>query len=293
MNYLIELKGSNSIRMFHITIEDIEWYVWWCRTIRIDKSSRYFWQREFLSSSTISWNLSTIRCFIRWCNKKWLIVLPASNIENVKCDRPKITTLDSKEKRELFHAPFCYEHRLSTILRNVIFIKTLYYTWCRISEIINLQFSDIKDNTDQLQITGKGNKVRGVMITNEIRHLIKAYKILRDSDREFRWRIVEDVYKTDNIFVSHWEMFYWKPCDIRTFQDMFALYKKKMGRRKPLTAHILRHTFATDMMRCGGDVRVVQIMLWHTELSTTMRYTHVDDKLIQDTHKLLLKTSWF
>lgn len=272
-----------------IMLEDIELFVWFCRKIRIDKSSRYFWQQEYLSWSTVSQHLSVVRCFIKYCNTRNIVTLNPSSIENVKYHRPKIQVFDDKELQQLFHCSHEFEDRPATRIRNEIFIKMLYYTWCRISEIIDIKFSDIKDNTNQLQILGKWWKIRGVMITDEIKWLIRKYKSMRETDRTFRWRIVVDKYNTDNIFVSHGEMTYWLPCTIRTFQDMFARYKIWLWRNRPLTAHILRHTFATNMMHKWWDVRVVQIMLWHTELSTTMRYTHVSDALIQKTHELLLK----
>jgi len=138
-----------------ITIHDIEGYIVAVSQRSINKSSRYFGINTKLHPSTVAGYVCVIRCFFKYCNRLGIECIESSAIEARKSERGKVLILTEEERLIVFACPERYEVRRDTQLRNKLFMYMLYYTGCRISEIIDLKFSDIDLHHNQIEVRGK------------------------------------------------------------------------------------------------------------------------------------------
>ncbi len=139
-----------------------------------------------------------------------------------------------------------------------LIIEMLYYTGMRVSELINLKRNDIDLDKGEIIIIGKGNKERKILLPK------KLIEELRNWLNE---------HEGDYLFSKD------KPMSARNIQKMLKTIKHKIGLKKPLTPHKLRHSFATHLLEQGLDIRTIQVLLGHENLNTTQIYTHITDEL--------------
>ena len=144
-------------------------------------------------------------------------------------------------------------------LRNKLILALLYSSGLRISELVTLLTKDIDLDERTMRIRGKGEKDRIVLFDNKAKILIEEYLELRKSE-------------TDYLFLNRFD----KPLTPRYIQMMIKNYAELAGIKKKVTPHILRHSFATHLLKNGVDIRVIQQLLGHSDLSTTQIYTSVD-----------------
>jgi len=144
-------------------------------------------------------------------------------------------------------------------LRNKLILALLYSSGLRISELVTLLTKDIDLDERTMRIRGKGEKDRIVLFDNKAKILIEEYLELRKSE-------------TDYLFLNRFD----KPLTPRYIQMMIKNYAEIAGIKKKVTPHILRHSFATHLLKNGVDIRVIQQLLGHSDLSTTQIYTSVD-----------------
>lgn len=155
-------------------------------------------------------------------------------------------------------------------LRNKLVLTLLYSSGIRVSEIVSLIIKDIDLKERTIRIRGKGEKDRVVLFDNDTKQLIEDYIDVRDST-------------SDYLFINKGN----SPLTTRYVQLMIKDYAKEAGIKKKVTPHILRHSFATHLLRDGVDIRVIQQLLGHSNLSTTQIYTSVD----MDTLKIIYDTA--
>lgn len=149
-------------------------------------------------------------------------------------------------------------------LRNKLILTLLYSSGIRISELVSLLAKDIDFYERTMRIRGKGEKDRVVLFDDRAKDLIEEYLNLEDS-------------KSSYIFTNR----YGKPLTPRYIQIMIKDYAKIAGIKKKVTPHVLRHSFATHLLKNGVDIRVIQQLLGHSNLSTTQIYTSVDMETIK------------
>ncbi len=252
------------------------------------RNSIHYGKAELMSDSNVRHYANSVKKFYERLNKIGIEDIRAEAIEVPKCSPVKVDFLELDELEQLFACPDLYEKREDTRLRNKIFLLLCYCTWARISEAMSIQFSDIPKDSNQIQIKGKWWKIRCISISDELRSLIFKYKEIREKPRLFcsYWRHVPR-YVTDYIFISHADRNYGEKLDTRRMQEVFKYYRKKLGRQKRISPHILRHSFATQLLRKGWDIRTIQEILGHNDVNTTQRYTHVSDKRKHETNALL------
>ncbi len=253
-------------------------------------NSIHYWKNKFISPSNVRHYANSIKKFYEWLNKIGIEDINASSIEIPKVPQVKVDYLEPEELTQLFECPDLYEKREDTRLRNKIFLLLCYCTWARISEAMSIKFSDIPSEWNQIQVMGKWGKIRPISISDELRTLIFKYKEIRENPRLFcnYWRIVPKCV-TDYIFISHADRNYGEKLDSRRMQEVFKIYRKKLGREKRISPHILRHSFATQLLWKWWDIRSIQELLWHNDVNTTQRYTHVSDKRKHETNSLIFK----
>ena len=157
-------------------------------------------------------------------------------------------------------------------MRDKVILSILYSSGLRVSELVNLLINDIDFDERTIRIRGKGDKDRIVLFDKDTKELIEQYLNIRDSDSEYLF-----INKNGNKLSS------------RYIQLMIKKYAKEAGIEKKVTPHILRHSFATHLLKNGVDIRAIQQLLGHASLSTTQIYTSVDMdtlKLFYDQAKL-------
>ena len=214
--------------------------------------------------TTINRKINTIINFLKWCKSyKNINIKDIKNIKNLRTEKKLPTVLTSSYINKLLDSI-----PISTPkdVRDRSIIELLYSSGLRLSELTNLKLNDIKNN-QSIKVTGKGNKVRILPMTN------KAYKILDLWINTYRSNY--EIKESENyIFLG----VRGKKISEREIQ---RIVKLRLG----TFPHSIRHTFATHLLDGGADLRVVQEMLGHNDPSTTQIYTHVSTKQLKTKYK--------
>ncbi|MDX1508196.1 MAG: site-specific tyrosine recombinase XerD [Woeseiaceae bacterium] len=215
--------------------------------------------------------LSSFRRFFRYIMREGMRDSdPTADIEMPRIGRSLPKTLSEDEVDSLLNAPNTDEplgHRDRAML------ELLYATGLRVSELINLKQSQINFNQGVLRIVGKGDRERLIPLGDE------SQRWLRDFIDGPRMEILLE-RQTDYLFPT-------RRGDRMTRQAFWHIikrYAEKAGIRKKMSPHSLRHAFATHLLNRGADLRVVQLLLGHSDLSTTQIYTHVARERLKDLH---------
>lgn len=215
--------------------------------------------------------LSSFRRFFRYIMREGLRDNdPTTDIEMPRIGRSLPQTLSEEEVEALLNAPNTDEplgHRDRAML------ELLYATGLRVSELINLKQSQINFNQGVLRIIGKGDRERLIPVGEESQRWLKNFidgprmEILleRQTDYLFPTRRGDRMTR-------------------QAFWHIIKRYAQKSGIRKKMSPHSLRHAFATHLLNRGADLRVVQLLLGHSDLSTTQIYTHVARERLKDLH---------
>lgn len=215
--------------------------------------------------------LSSFRRFFRYIMREGLRDTdPTAEIEMPRIGRSLPMSLSEDEVDSLLNAPNTDEplgHRDRAML------ELLYATGLRVSELINLKQSQINFNQGVLRIIGKGDRERLIPLGEEAQHWIKEFV------NGPRMEILLE-RQTDYLFPT-------RRGDRMTRQAFWHIikrYAEKAGVRRTLSPHSLRHAFATHLLNRGADLRVVQMLLGHSDLSTTQIYTHVARERLKELH---------
>ncbi|NCF51958.1 site-specific tyrosine recombinase XerD [Gammaproteobacteria bacterium] len=215
--------------------------------------------------------LSSFRRFFRYIMREGLRASdPTADIEMPRIGRSLPKTLTEEEVEALLNAPNTEEplgHRDRTML------ELLYATGLRVSELINLRQSQINFNQGVLRIIGKGDRERLIPLGDE------SQRWLQDFIDGPRMEILLE-RQTDYLFPTRRG----NRMTRQAFWHIIKRYAEKANIRNKLSPHSLRHAFATHLLNRGADLRVVQLLLGHSDLSTTQIYTHVARERLKDLH---------
>ncbi|MEW9093730.1 MAG: tyrosine-type recombinase/integrase [Clostridiaceae bacterium] len=177
--------------------------------------------------------------------------------------------LTSEEQKQLVNV---FNIRYFNSYKNKVMIQLFLNTGLRLSEMINLEWKDINLTTGQLKVVqGKGGKDRIVWIGEDILEILREYRIKQADKLDI----------CEYVFVTNTK----KQLDDRGIRRMIDTYATKAGITKSISPHTLRHTYATDLLRATKNIRLVQKALGHSDLSTTMIYTHIVDDEYEDALK--------
>src|SRR5690606_15054069 len=158
------------------------------------------------------------------------------------------------------------------LLRDTAILELFFSTGLRLSELCSLN-RDLDLHKDEFSIRGKGDKVRVVFLSDTAKNAIREYLKVR---KDFADPLITKMsfHTTDEARLTP-----------RSIQRIVKQYAINAGISKKVTPHMLRHSFATDLLSNGADIRSVQMMLGHANIATTQVYTHVTDKQLRDIHK--------
>nr|WP_297310655.1 site-specific tyrosine recombinase XerD [Neptuniibacter sp.] len=228
--------------------------------------------KEKLKASSTSRMLSCLRGFCRYLIREELIKEdPVLLIESPKKGRSLPKTLTEQDVVDLLEAP---ELNDPVQFRDRAMLEVLYATGLRVSELVGLQLHEINLNQGVIRVMGKGGKERLVPLGEEAIGWLLQY--LRDVRPQLMGEQVGDV-----LFPSRRA----QQMTRQTFWHRIKRHALVAGIEKPISPHVLRHAFATHLLNHGADLRVVQMLLGHSDLSTTQIYTHVAQHRLQSMHQ--------
>lgn len=228
---------------------------------------------ETLSKKTQNYYMIAIRSFLKYLTRRGTKSLSAERIELAKVAERSLDLITPRELRRLLDAPSGKELRDK---RDKAILETLFSTGLRVSELCALD-RDVDLSSDQLSIRGKGGKVRLVFFSEEAKQALDDYLKARKDMDEALFIPLGRAKKRSNKNS--------KSLDKRSIERIVKHYAIKAGISKKVTPHVIRHSFATDLLSNGADLRSVQMLLGHANIATTQIYTHVTDKALRDTHK--------
>jgi integrase/recombinase XerD len=215
--------------------------------------------------------LSALRGFFHHLrDEKLIFSAPTDNVEAPKRGRPLPTVLTFEEMERLLAAP---DLKTNQGQRDATMLHTMYAAGLRVSELVSLSLKDLNLDSGFVAVTGKGNKRRLVPIGEWAMEMLESYLAVT--------RPLYAVPTEDAVFLTNRK----KPMTRQAFWLLVKKYAQKAGIKKPLSPHKLRHSFATHLLEGGADLRSVQAMLGHADISTTQIYTHVTTKRIVEVHR--------
>lgn len=223
------------------------------------------------ATATLSRNLASIRAFYSYLLRERVIGSdPAEHLETPKLQRRLPRVLAPAEVERLLSAP---DGRTPTGLRDRAMLELLYATGIRVSELVSLRESDVNLTANFVQCYGKGSKERIVPFGRMAREAVWEYL------SRGRGLLVRDV-RAPALFVNHLG----DPLTRQGFWKIIKKHARAAGVRTEITPHTLRHSFATHLLEGGADLRAVQEMLGHADISTTQVYTQVTRSRLQDAY---------
>ena len=182
-----------------------------------------------------------------------------------------------------------YACSLLSNLRDKAILELLFSTGLRVSELVNLNRENINLKRGEFSIRGKGSKIRLVFISDSAKNALVDY-LSKRKDVEpalfIRHRKIKGDKKSTATAIRNKHAYSLQlRLTPRSIQRIVKNYAVKAGITKKVTPHTLRHSFATDLLANGADIRSVQVMLGHSSITTTQIYTHITDKRLKDIHK--------
>jgi integrase/recombinase XerD len=232
----------------------------------------YFSARhEDTKASTSNRRLSVLKRFYQYALRHKLIVQdPCLKLASAKQPLRFVHTLTEAQVEALLAAP---DIRTPLGLRERTMLELMYASGLRVSELVALKTFELSLNDGALRIIGKGAKTRMVPFGGQARQWIERYM------KEARWAIL-DGKQDDALFVTARG----GPMTRQMFWVIIKKHAQKAGITSPLSPHTLRHAFATHLLNHGADLRVVQLLLGHSDISTTQIYTHVARERLKQLH---------
>lgn len=221
---------------------------------------------------TQNYYLIALRAFLKFMRKRGIESVSPERIELAKVPERSLDLISAAELERLLAAP----KRDSLIgKRDRAILELFFSTGLRVSELCALSIDDVDLTRDEFSVRGKGDKVRVVFLTTEAKTSLKEYLAERkDMEEALFIRYGKKAHLGHDARVSP-----------RSMQRLLKYYASIAGITRKVTPHVIRHSFATDLLSNGADLRSVQALLGHANIMTTQVYTHVTDAHLRDVHK--------
>lgn len=228
-----------------------------------------------LQKNTSNYHLIALRSFLKFCTKRNIAALPADKIELARTVRKQVTFLNEDELSRMFSQP---DINTTPGLRDRAILELLFSSGLRVSELAGLDRDHINLKRREFMVRGKGQKDRPIFISPEAAGWITSYLERRTDNAKplfVRYNGTKKVDTSGNF----------QRLTARSVQRLVSRYALLAGITKHVSPHTLRHSFATDLLMNGADLRSVQAMLGHSNISTTQIYTHVTDPHLREVHQ--------
>jgi site-specific recombinase XerD len=229
-----------------------------------------------LERVTQSYHIVALRALLRYLLvQRDIPTLSPDKVELPKQGSRSVSFLNPEQMERLLNSP-----KISTNagLRDRTILETLFSTGLRVSELVNLNREQVDLERKEFGVKGKGNKIRVVFLSDTAAQWIERYLRLRQDDFKplfIRYSGKVEAQKNGEKM----------RLTVRSIQRIVAKYARRAGLPIEATPHTLRHSFATDLLISGADIRSVQEMLGHESIRTTQVYTHVTNRHLKEVHK--------
>ncbi len=232
-----------------------------------------------LKKSTQNYHLIALRVFLKFLSKRDVKTMAPEKIELAKQGSRDVSFLDGTDLQRLLDAPETADLAPIVKARDKAILELFFSTGMRVSELAGLKRDQINLAREEFTVRGKGDKTRVAFLSNQARHALKNYLEMRKDPsphmfvRHDRAAPVAGSEKTVG------------PITPRSVERLVKYYAVAAGIPKKVSPHTLRHSFATDLLMNGADIRSVQSMLGHSSITTTQIYTHVTNQQLKEVHK--------
>jgi len=271
-NYTLYLERfvefTNDITVEKITPEIIRKYRLWLNRYKNDNDDE-------LSTITQNYHLIALRGFLGYLSKRDIKSLAPNKIELPKISRRQVTFLHYDEVEQILEQ---VDTSLETGLRDRAIIELLFSSGLRVSELVGLDRDHINTKRREFMVRGKGQKDRPVFISESASQHVNNYLKSRTDSLPPLFISYSKNSKSTNSGD-------YRRLTPRSIQRIINKYTKLAGITKRVSPHTMRHSFATDLLMNGADIRSVQAMLGHSSISTTQVYTHVTDQHLHEIHQ--------
>lgn len=267
-HYLTRLTDfAGDIKVTDIDAEMIRKWRLWLNRLGTNTSDE-------LQKSTQNYHLIALRSFLKYCAKRDIKALPADKVELARTVRKQVTFLSAEDVGRLFE-----EANIETQngLRDRAILELLFSSGLRVSELVGLDKDHINLKRREFMVRGKGQKDRPIFISVDAALWIERY-LAKRTDNAKPLFIRYSGRKTVDLSGNFYRL------TARSVQRMVARYALLAGITKHVSPHTLRHSFATDLLMNGADLRSVQELLGHSNVSTTQIYTHVTNPQLKKIH---------
>lgn len=244
------------------------------RSFRVYLSNLPGENKATLARRTQGYHVIALRSFLKWLIRNDFAVMAPDKIDLPKIEERQVKFLSGEQVDRMLNAP-----SLDSIQgkRDKAILEVLFSTGLRVSELTSLNRDKVNLETKEFGIIGKGGKARVVFLSNRATDWLVKY--LNERNDHFKPLFIHHKGKMDPVTPD--EKMRLTP---RSVQRMIKKYSHKMKMPMEVTPHVMRHSFATDLLNAGADIRSVQEMLGHKNISTTQIYTHVTNKQLRDVH---------
>lgn len=264
---LIDFAGDD-LKVSNIDAELIRKWRLWLNRLGTNVSDE-------LQKTTQNYHLIALRSFLKFCAKRDLPALAAEKIELARTTRKQVTFLNEEELSRLFAQP---DTATQAGLRDRAILELLFSSGLRVSELVGLDRDHINLKRREFMVRGKGQKDRPIFISPEAADWLGQYLAERqDNTRPLFIRY--SGRKTVDLSGNYHRL------TARSVQRLVSRYAVLAGITKHVSPHTMRHSYATDLLMNGADLRSVQAMLGHSNIATTQIYTHVTDPHLKSVHQ--------
>lgn len=227
---------------------------------------------EPMKRRTQNYYLIALRAFLKYLRKRSIESLSPERIELAKVPERSLDLISPTELDRLMKAP---DTKSIVGMRDRAILELLFSTGLRISELTNLSVDDVDLSRDEFSVRGKGDKIRVVFLSDAAKKAIKEYlKARKDMSDALFVQYGKNAKAAKDLRLSP-----------RAVQRLLKTYAAKAGITRKVTPHVIRHSFATDLLSNGADLRSVQALLGHVNIATTQVYTHVTDAHFRQVHQ--------
>ena len=228
-----------------------------------------------LQKTTLNYHLIALRSFLKFCHKRGMKCMAPDTIELSRTKRPQVTFLNEDELDRMFDQP---DTTTASGLRDRAILELLFSSGLRVSELVGLDRDHINLKRREFMVRGKGQKDRPIFISSAAAEWLQQYLDKRTDTTKplfIRYGGRKTVDRSGNFH----------RLTARSVQRLVAHYALLAGITKHVSPHTMRHSFATNLLMNGADLRSVQAMLGHSNISTTQIYTHVTDPHLKAVHE--------
>jgi site-specific recombinase XerD len=224
-----------------------------------------------MKHKTQNYYMISLRAFLKFLRKRGIESLNPERIELAKVGARDLDLISADELNRLMRAPAGPSLQ---DLRDRAILELLFSTGLRVSELCSLD-RDLDLSRDEFSVRGKGEKVRVVFLSPAAKKVIKEYLDKRgDVDEALFVQMGKASKSAKDLRLTP-----------RSVERIVKHYATKAGITRKVTPHVIRHSFATDLLENGADLRSVQALLGHSNIATTQVYTHITDKHLRDVHR--------